>query len=331
MLVSRWPGAVVQRQPWHGDVHGALRCHHGGVERPLARSAGRLLLQDVFHDGRVLVLQDQSRYEMRGAAPSGTPERDLSWLDWSISADLSADGNALLFGESGGAVSGDEGAVYLRRVQESSAVRLGDGTALALSPDRKWALAATETPQQLLLLPTGAGQPRLLPRQRMTYSIWGTWHPDGKRISFTGAEPGRGLRRYLQDIGGGPARPVTPEGQPCRFGVFSPDGRVLACDGGLYPIGGGAVMPLAGLGPEDQPAAWSTDGRLLYVFRRSVPAQVFRIEVATGHKRLWKELTPADIAGVGYIYRVHMAPDGGAYVYSYSRRLSDLYLVEGLR
>jgi hypothetical protein len=36
-----------------------------------------------------------------GPAPGSTKERDLSWLDWSLPADLSRDGNTLLSDEQG--------------------------------------------------------------------------------------------------------------------------------------------------------------------------------------------------------------------------------------
>jgi len=53
--------------------------------------------------------------------------------------------------------------------------------------------------------------------------------------------------------------------------------------------------------------------------------------VGTGRKEPWKELMPADGAGIVDIAPVIPAPDGQAYVYGYSRTLSDLYVVEGLK
>jgi hypothetical protein len=40
---------------------------------------------------------------------------------------------------------------------------------------------------------------------------------------------------------------------------------------------------------------------------------------------------PADAAGIDTIGRVIVSAENKAYVYSYVRRLSDLYLVEGLK
>ena len=48
-------------------------------------------------------------------------------------------------------------------------------------------------------------------------------------------------------------------------------------------------------------------------------------------REVWKELLPADPAGVERISNVLVAPDGKSYVYCYARLLSDLFVVEGLR
>ena len=55
------------------------------------------------------------------------------------------------------------------------------------------------------------------------------------------------------------------------------------------------------------------------------------MDVATGERQPWLELTPPDPAGVQSIGPVHMSADGKAYVYSYRRKLDQLFVVEGLR
>ena len=101
----------------------------------------------------------------------------------------------------------------------------------------------------------------------------------------------------------------------------------------LYPVeGGGAPVPVPGLTPGDVPSRWSRDGRSLYVYRQDeLPARVFRVDVASGRKELWKTLGPSDPAGVTGLGHVILTPDGTSYIYNYRRALSDLYLVEGLK
>jgi hypothetical protein len=109
--------------------------------------------------------------------------------------------------------------------------------------------------------------------------------------------------------------------------VVGPDRRRY-----LYPLEGGEPTPLPGLSSDETPARWSADGRYLYVYRRrDVPAKVWKLEITTGKRELWKEVMPADGAGIATVAPVIPTPDGSAYVYSYFRTLSDLYVVEGLK
>ena len=62
-----------------------------------------------------------------------------------------------------------------------------------------------------------------------------------------------------------------------------------------------------------------------------MPGKIFRIDLATGRREVWRELTTSDPAGVWRIHPVTVTGDGGTYAYSYSSALGDLYLVEGVR
>ena len=48
-------------------------------------------------------------------------------------------------------------------------------------------------------------------------------------------------------------------------------------------------------------------------------------------QEVWRELIPADSAGVDSVGPVLLVGDGRSYVYGYSRTLSDLFVVDGLR
>ena len=80
------------------------------------------------------------------------------------------------------------------------------------------------------------------------------------------------------------------------------------------------------------PIRWGADGRTLYVRgREGVPGRVYRVDPSTGEREIWKELLPEGPAGVGLVDAIQITPDGRSYAYSYSRRLLDLYLIEGLK
>ena len=55
------------------------------------------------------------------------------------------------------------------------------------------------------------------------------------------------------------------------------------------------------------------------------------MDLASGHRELRRTLLPPDPAGVVSIRPPLLTPDGSVCVYSYSRFLSTLYLVEGLK
>jgi Tol biopolymer transport system component len=306
-----------------------------GTVRLLERVPGELTLLDVDHDGNVLLTRGNDRAGMIGLAPGEAKERDLSWLDWSTPGDLSADGRTALFSE-GGEGGGPKYAVYLRKTDGSPAIRLSDGIGTALSPDGKWALARpNSTPAPLVLLPTGVGEAKPLTHDSINH-LWARWLPDGKNVVFLGNESGHGFRLYLESPEEGKPRPISPEGVNPPV-VMSPKGDVIASVGPdhkiyLYPIAGGEPVPVPGTEPDETPTSFSADGRSLYLFRfGAIPARVFELELSTGKRKLWKELVPADAAGIDTIRGITITPDARAYVYGYIRTLSDLYVVEGLK
>ncbi len=349
ILSSGWPGEFADlvwsgnelwfdtQQVGDGLLHAVTL---SGRHRVLARLAAPLRLFDVARDGRALVGRAHWRSGVMGLPPYESRERDLSWLDASELDDISSDGGQLLiteFGEGGGI---DRWSVYVRKTDDSPAVRLGDGQAFTFSPDGSRALALRRTsPPQLTLWPTGAGEPITLRNENITDYYWGDWLPDGKRIVFSGAEQGRPARCYIQNIESGQTKAITPEGTTFRVGqqAVSPAGdSVVATDlkgkVSLYPISGGEPRAIPGLEPGDVPIRWSIDERSLFVLRKtdSVP-KVYSVDLATGRNALWKEIMPADPTGIIGIWGVQIAPDDKSYYYSYMRNLNDLYIVTGLK
>jgi Tol biopolymer transport system component len=310
-----------------------------GRHRIVLRLPGRMTLYDVSRAGAVLLARDVVRTQAVGLPPGEATERDLTWLDGSWAIDLSPDGRSLLLREEGEG-GGPGGALYLRTTDGATAVRLGEGSGFALSPDGRWVLSMTrESPARLVLLPTGAGEAKHLEQGPIHEYRAGYWFPDGRRLLLCAAESGRPPRLYLQEVGGGPPVALTPEGTDTAevfANPISPDGaRIFALSPQrrvtLYPVAGGEPREVAGLEPGEAPIRWSADGRALFVYRSpALPARVYLLDLASGQRRFWKEIVPADPFGAHRLIRVLPTPDGRAYVYSYRRTLSDLYLVEGV-
>jgi Tol biopolymer transport system component len=315
-----------------------------GKERMVLRLPGALMLFDIWKDGRVLMMRASWRRELVGMIGGETKQRDLSWLDYSYPAGLSPDGKTLLFDEEGGGGSlaysksgGLSYAVYIRKTDGSPAILLGEGGALDLSPDGKSVISQTQdSPSQLRLLTTGAGEARDLTKDNVNHT-WARWFPDGKRILFSGNEPGQGVRLYIEDLASNKGQPITPEGVDGIAFVVSPDSRWIAGigpdrKGYLYPVAGGDPRVIPGLNPGEQPITFSSDGRSLYIYQPGeLPASVNRLDIETGQRTLWRQLLPSDPAGVETIGPILMTPDAQTCIFGYHRMLADLYLVEGLK
>src|SRR5438552_3704391 len=301
-----------------------------GRQRTLVSVPGSLRLLDIDREGRVLLAHESVRLVLSALPPGENKERELSWFDWPLLADLSNDGKTLLFTE----VTSPHGEsrVYLRKTDGSPPVLLGEGKGTALSPDGNWAFAVFGQPSRLVLLPTGPGQPKPVPTDQIE-ALTGRWSGDGKHVVIAGRAPGSAVRLY---VGGEPLRAITPEGMSLIYAV-SPDGSLVAARdaegrSALYPLEGGEPEPLPELDKGGFPFAWSENGRTLYAFRHGeAPCTVYRLDLGTRRKEVWKVLGPADLTGVPFSGRVQITPDARSYAYGHVRQLSELFLVEGLK
>jgi len=316
-----------------GNARSIYAMDFSGKERLIYRAPGGLIIHDISRTGLVLLTAEKARLSIFGLAPGETQERSLSWFDWSLVTDLSADGKTVIFSETGEAV-GTNYSIFMRKTDGSPAVRLGAGGFGSLSPDGKFVVSGTGDPTQLVLLPTGIGEPRKLTDDKLDHSNVG-WMPDGKAIVFTSAEPGHDRRTYLLPIEAGPPRPITPEG--VAGSLITPDGKYLLAtdrkrDRWFYPIAGGEPQALKlDILPNERIFQMSGDGKSILARTREVPSHVIRVDLATGRRQPWKQIMPPDPAGVADIPNVLFSADGKAYVYSVGRLLSDLYVVDGLK
>jgi Tol biopolymer transport system component len=319
-----WFGA--NESGWSVSLYAVSRT---GKVRVVMRLPSLIRLQDVARDGRVLVTLSMARATLHVMRPGDSREQDLSWHESSFAKDLTPDGKTLLFDE------GAEGyfhAIYVRPMDGSPAKHIGEGRAMAISPDGRWALTSVkDRGSELVLLPTGAGESRPVDTGGLEFAE-ADFSRDGTRLLLEAD----GGPTYLKDLPTGKLSPVAPEGVQCF--AFSPDGRQAACvdadgKGIVYPTDGGPPRPIPGFAEGDTPVQWSSDGRSLYVgVLHEHPIRIFRLDLATGRRALWRELTPADPSTMGLpIHYFTMTSDGATYAYSTQHGTSDLYVVTGLR
>ena len=337
---AMWAWSGDGREIWGfnntGDQTDVIAAAPGGPVRKVISWPGGYSLMDIAPDGRLLMMRWTTAWLMFARVPGQSEDRDLTAFDRCVPADLSDDGRTLLF-TALGAVGGSGGAVYIRGTDGAPAKRLGEGHALALSPDGSFVLARVEgSPNRLLLVPTGPGQPKEMGNAGLDGYYAAGFYPDGMKIWFNASEPGHRNRCFLQPMDGGEARPLTPEGLPGR-GIRPGEAQMLvrdlvSGDALLFDLRGGATHAIPGLAKGDAPSRWSTDGSALFVRAAGLPVEVFRIDVGTGKRIALTRLGVPLATTVSDIdVKALASGDGRTWVYGYRRWLSDLVVVEGLR
>ena len=325
----------------HRDERAGLRAVSlEGRERAIAQLPGEFEIDDVDPRSRLLIERKAWAGRLLGLAPGETQERALSWLEGDVASGLSADGSQVLLG---GYTN-----LSIMKTDGSPAVFLGEYRGLALSPDGRFVLAlpaGEDYSDRLLVVPTGAGERRELRHASLQSCEAAAWFPDGRRIAVVSREGDRTPTRrrlFVWDVDmSAPPRALSPQVE-LWSPVVSPDGRIVAAAVAgtgpvLYPVEGGSIRRLAGGAAQDEPLRWSDDGRWLFVSRtpqyqfNTTRAWIDRIEVGTGKRQPWKELTPGDPAGTYGIWTGCITPDGKSYAYTVAAWLGELYLAEGLK
>jgi eukaryotic-like serine/threonine-protein kinase len=321
-----------------GEIHAFSLS--GKLRVPLA-VPGRLRLFDLAANGELLVAQGIDRRGIVVSTDDRKVERDLSWLDFSFARDISRDGKMVLFEEEGN--QSQNYTVYVRNVDGSPAVPIGDGYGMALSPDKNWALAErlTEPAHQVWLLPVGPGEAKRISPPNLSPRVAAKFFSDGKRVAYIAQDGTRPLRTWLQDLNGGDPRPITEEGT--SGAMVSPDEKWLLAGSGfiypkvidpvLVPIAGGPPVKVAGITPDDSVLGWSNDGELYVAPFTRVARGVLPVEKLnphTGARRAWRDLTQPVVSGIKPD-RPILTDDGASYLYGYSLSLYDLYTVSGVR
>jgi dipeptidyl aminopeptidase/acylaminoacyl peptidase len=323
------------REIWLGEYGQVRAVTLEGRERTVAQLPESVRLHDIAPDGRVLLSQESRRVQMALRSMDDPRIRDLSWLTWSLPMAFSPDGRLLLFTEfpqrpGGGAIAA------LRPVDGSPLVRLGDGFATSFSPDGEWVFAVSiGVPSQIVLLPAGAGEARLMPRGAIETHSFGLFLPDGQEVVFVGRESGRGNRLYRQRISGGEPTAISPEGLGLSLLLLSPDGSQIVATWKdrpwLFSLAGGEPRALAGASPGELAAGWTADGQRVYLRGMAAETPLRRVNVRDGSTDTVCIVHVPDAAGVQWIGPLVIAPDERTFAYGYHRVLSTLYTVDGLR
>ncbi len=317
-----------------GDRHEIRSVTLAGRQQVVATVLGRVRIRDITPSGRLLLDQTLNRTSMVLQGPGSPAGQDLSWLNTSYLADLSADGAQVLFGEP--QEGPGPGGAYLRRRDGGDAVRLGDGDPLSLAPDGSAALIlSVDARKALSLFPTGQGAPRVLcPTVR---ADWAVFAAGGSQVLVGGIGPDGEFRVWLQPAAGGAPTPWTAAVPPEAFPVVAPGGAQVALAPvrgrvEIYTLEGRLLRTVRGLREGEIPVQWEPSGQaLLLADLTGLPARLTRLDLATGARRPWREVGPPDRDGVDRLRALVVSADGRTLAYAYTRTLaSDLYVTDPL-
>ncbi|HEY0701202.1 MAG TPA: protein kinase [Candidatus Acidoferrales bacterium] len=309
-----------------------------GKIRQVLAGPGGMRLFDVAPDGRLLMADSKIRYSVF-ASINGAPARDLSYLDASYAPALSDDGKQILF-SSGSLTSGNLYAVLLRGTAGSPVVHMGQGNAVAISPDGAWAATLLQKDRpEIVMLPIGAGEALHppIPDLENAYEAIG-WMPDSHRFLFAANEPGHGERIYVQDMRGGPTRAITAEGYTSNVRIpVSPDGkRFVALNQhtsrwNVCQFDDGQCAPLPGtLEARERTLQWSADGKYIYATADLPGTGYCRTDVATGQRSDCKHVVAADPVGAATVVANSVTPDGKSVASTVTRLLDQIYIADGV-
>jgi eukaryotic-like serine/threonine-protein kinase len=348
-VASRRKRNVIEEQvglsglAWTPNSEAVCFAHHTSIsctpiDKPDVRlvfsGAPRIELHEIATDGRMLAgVSSGAGRQLAGEL--GGREVDLSWQNGGFPIDFSPDGRRLLFG------TPDYG-ILLRPLDGGPPVRLAEGIATGISPDgRSVLIFSPGVPTTLVVVPTGPGATRTLPRGPLEGHTWATWMPDGRNVVISATERGHAARLYLQNIMGGEPRAISGEGVRLMASlcpVVSPDGQLVIAIGpderpALYPIAGGEPRPIPALENDLLPLGWGESSHVLFARRRAMGRLIplFKIDLASGTRQLVREVGPADATGAPLVFLVQLSRDGKRYAYSTWRSNGALFLIEGVK
>ena len=122
--------------------------------------------------------------------------------------------------------------------------------------------------------------------------------------------------------------------------LVSPDGKNILVGDPLgpylmWPLDGGKPVPIETLRPRTGRSSGARNGRFLYIRGPDEDVlHIYRYNLDTGRRELWKKLAPRDPAGVIGVAsgrgELAITQDGTASVFTYWTGIRNLFLAEGL-
>jgi hypothetical protein len=364
------PGGELWFSEWVGDQTTLWVLPRRGGRRLVWRGEGAKQLLDVSASGQVLLASQMVRRGVFLQKDGATREISIlgGTQAAGLSADgltlLLLESPAL-----DGGTAQDQ--TYIYRLDQDAPVKLARGNPMSLTPDGSFLHLSLDfmgpkdleggtsaALQQagldintildpkadalpyLFFMPSGAGRPRALPLPRR-FEGRGTAFLRGAEVIFQGQEKGE-LAWYDWTPGQGEPRAFTPPGQGAVVAglvPLSPDGTRFIATGNardwtIVPLHGGApAQPVHGMRKGERIVGWCGNNHHLYVRPELsvLPVELWKLDPDTGARTQVRSFTPPDTSGHLQIRTVFLTPDLRTVAYTYDRKLSELFRVDGLK
>lgn len=302
-----------------------------GQTRLVSQSPGGLELLDISPSGQLLITRSNEHMSMFLGDLSHSSEQDISWLDWSRAAAISADGNVILFDESGSG-GGAAYSLFVYRRGSPSPVRIGSGRAMDLSSDGRWALAQDAAdPTKLTVVSVDNHSANPIPAHNFVYR-WSKFFPDAQQILSSGHFPEQPEGIYHQRLNQAPQ--LVNSHLQLADAVIDPTGHLAAgvsdkCEITILDLADGHTRAIT-LSKMAYPVVFLDAGQVL---TRSAANKVITLDfldTKTGLLSLFRRIEPSDPTGIAVTFPMQIARNLQNYVYSRLYSYSDLFLASGL-
>jgi DNA-binding winged helix-turn-helix (wHTH) protein/Tol biopolymer transport system component len=301
-----------------------------GHARQVVRTPGSLDLEDISKSGNVLLARSSERMSMSLINLKKASVNAVSRFDWSRVAGISSDGDSILFDESG--EGGGKGySVYLYHVASQAFTRVGDGRAMDLSPDGRWAITQpADTTAQLDLVAADGSHRTSLSHQGIQYT-WAKFLPSGDAILFYGNTPGQPSGVYRHNLHDGVSS-VLFEDTLMEQPVVDPSGQIaIARSPGpslmVLNLASGSKR-LIKVNQEVMPVAIANDQKVLVRVHDRGYVSLFLLNPANGTMTSYRRLADAE-APQGMV-PIFTSRDWNTLVLSKRSVESDLVVASGL-
>jgi DNA-binding winged helix-turn-helix (wHTH) protein len=303
-----------------------------GETRLVSQTPGGLELRDIAPSGNALITRGNQHMTMLLGDFSQPTEQDISWLDWSRAAAISADGNTMLFDESGSG-GGAAYTLFIYRRGSSSPERIGSGRAMDLSSDGRSALAQDAAdPTKLTVVSVTSRTAKPIPSDGFIYR-WSKFFPDAEEVLSAGHFPGKSDGIYRQRLTEAP-RLVNSRLQ-LSDAVIEPTGHFATgvsdkCEITIFSLIDGSARTIS-IAKMAYPVIFLNASQILTRTAGKKAITLDLLDTATGQLKPFREIEPSDPIGISHTFPIQVARNLQTYVYSRLFSYSDLFIVSGLR